>query len=77
MPGLPAPDSPSPEGASPTHKVHAVLRQPVETLEEEEEGEESHEAGTEVVPKDSKGQTCLGDGIPGTFQKVLGGGQGS
>ena len=59
----------------PTHKVHTVLSQPVETLEEEKESEECNKAGAEVVPKDSEGQTSLSDGIPGTFQKVLGIGQ--
>lgn len=48
----------------------------METLEEEEEREERHKAGAEVVPKDGEGQTRLRDRIPGTFQKVLGGGQG-
>lgn len=49
----------------------------METLEEEEEGEERHEAGAEVVPEDGEGQTSLGDRIPGSFQKVLGVGQGT
>lgn len=61
---------------NPTHKVHTVLSQPVKTLEEEKEGEECNKAGAEVVPKDGEGQTSLSDSIPGTFQKVLGGGQG-
>lgn len=60
----------------PTHKIHAVLSQPVETLEEEEEGEERNKAGAEVIPKDREGQTSLSDRVPGTFQKVLGVGQG-
>lgn len=44
----------------------------MKTLEEEEESEEGNKAGAEVIPKDSEGQTRLSDGIPGTFQKVLG-----
>lgn len=64
------------EPPDPTHKVHTVLSQPVKTLEEEKESEECNKAGAEVVPKDGEGQTSLSDSIPGTFQKVLGGGQG-
>lgn len=68
----PAPQPLQKISPDPTHKVHTVLSQPVKTLEEEEESEEGNKAGAEVIPKDSEGQTRLSDGIPGTFQKVLG-----
>lgn len=48
----------------------------MKTLEEEKESEERNKTGAEVVAKDSEGQTSLSDRIPGTFQKVLGNGQG-
>lgn len=55
----------------PTHKVHTILSQPMETLEEEEESKERHETRTEVIPKNSEGQTGFGDSVPGPLQKVL------
>lgn len=55
----------------PTHKVHTVFSQPMETLEEEKESKERHEARTEVIPKNSEGQTSLSDSVPGPLQKVL------
>lgn len=59
-----------------THKIHTVLSQPVETLEEEEESEECNKSRAEVIPKNGEGQTSLSNSIPGTLQKVLGVGQG-
>lgn len=53
------------------HKVHTVLSQPMETLEEEEESKERHKTRTEVIPKNSEGQTGFGDSVPGPLQKVL------
>ena len=54
-----------------THKVHPVLGQPVEALKEEEEGEEGDEAGGEVIPEHSEGQTGLSDSVPGALDEVL------
>lgn len=52
----------------PTYKVHTVFSQPMETLEEEKERKECHEARAEVIPKNGEGQTSLSDSIPGPFQ---------
>lgn len=60
----------------PTHKVHTVFSQPMETFEEEKERKECHEARAEVIPKNSEGQASLSDSVPGPFQKVLWGEQG-
>lgn len=43
----------------------------METLEEEEESKERHETRTEVIPKNSEGQTGFGNSVPGPLQKVL------
>lgn len=51
-----------------THKVHPVFSQPVEALEEEEEGEKGNEARAEVVPEDGKGQAGLRHGVPRPLQ---------
>ena len=44
----------------------------MEALEEEQQGEEGHEAGAEVVAEDGEGQAGLGDGVPGALHQVLG-----
>lgn len=46
----------------------------MEAFEEEEEGEEGHETGAEVVTEDGEGQAGLGDGVPGALHQVLWGG---
>lgn len=54
-----------------THKVHPVFCQPVEALEEEQEGEEGDEAGGEVVPEHSERQARLGHRVPGALDEML------
>lgn len=49
---------------TPLHKVHPILSEPVEALEEEKEGEKGHKTGTEVISEDSEGQTSFRDCIP-------------
>lgn len=49
---------------TPLHKVHPVLSKPVEALEEQEESEEGHKAGTEVISEDGEGQASFRDRIP-------------
>ena len=58
------------EGGS-FHVVHSVLRQPVEGLEEEEEGELTHELGAEVVSEHRERQTRLRHRVPSPFHQVL------
>lgn len=54
-----------------THKVHPILCQPVEALEEEQEGEEGHEARGEIISEHSEGQTRLCDSVPGALDEML------
>lgn len=63
QPTLPLPPGGAPWGHH-THKVHTVLSQPVEALEEEEESEEGHKTGAEVIPEDCEGKAGLGHCIP-------------
>lgn len=56
-----------------TYKVHAVLGQPVEALEEEQQREERHEAWREVVPEHREGQAGLRHGVPRSLDQVLAG----
>ena len=65
-----------PTCTSVTHKVHAVLGQPVEALEEEQQREEGHEARGEVVPEHGEGQAGLRHGVPRALNQVLGGERG-
>lgn len=58
-----------------TYKVHAVLGQPVEALEEEQQREERHKARREVVPEHGEGQAGLCHGVPRTLDQVLPGGK--
>lgn len=60
----------------PTHEVDAVLSQPVEALEKEQEGEEGDEARGEVVSEHSECQARLSHSIPGALDQMLGGGGG-
>lgn len=56
---------------TPLHVVDAVLGEPVETLEEEEEREEGDELGAQVVSEDGEGQAGLCDGVPAAFDEML------
>ena len=51
---------------TPLHEVHAVLGQPVEALEAEQEREHGDEARAEVVAEDGEGETRLRDHVPVT-----------
>lgn len=58
-----------------THKVHPVLGQPVEALEEEQEGEEGDKARGEVVPEHGECQARLGHRVPRALNEMLEGGE--
>lgn len=45
--------------------------QPVETFEEQEDGEQGHEFGRKVVAKDSESQTSLCHRVPGPFYQMF------
>jgi hypothetical protein len=40
-----------------------VLHQPMEDLDEGQDGEERHKLDIELIPEDCHGQTCLDDGL--------------
>lgn len=54
-----------------THKVHSILRQPVEALQEEQQGEECDKAGGEIVPEHGEGQARFRHRVPGALDEVL------
>jgi hypothetical protein len=55
------------------HVVHAVRRDPVEALEEEENAVHERKGGGEVVPEDGEREEALGEEYPELLEEVLNG----
>lgn len=54
-----------------THKVHPILSQPVEALQEEQEGEEGDKPRGEIISEHGEGQARLCHCVPGALDEML------